>query len=145
MLKAVDWSSRESAHEVVDMLRLWKPLGIEDALGLLDCGFADAATRSHAVQRLNAELGDDNDRLCELLLQLVQVLKCGENGFFSFGFVSSRRHCHCHCHASTASTASLFRVWLCGQHLFWFVDVWLRLLAPLWHCGFPNGLVRLLS
>lgn len=74
-LRAVYWGSNDAAHEVVDMLRLWKPLDKEDALGLLDCGFADSATRSHAVALLKRVLADDTETLLMYLLQLVQVLK----------------------------------------------------------------------
>jgi phosphatidylinositol-4,5-bisphosphate 3-kinase len=74
-LQAVAWQNNNSAHDVVDMLRLWKPLEKEDALGLLDCGFADSTTRSHAVKLLRVALDNDTDTLLMYLLQLVQVLK----------------------------------------------------------------------
>jgi len=71
-LAAVDWKTNDDAHLVVDMLRLWKPLSPEDALVLLDCGFADATTRSHAVRLMKTLT---NEKLLMYLLQLVQVLK----------------------------------------------------------------------
>ena len=40
-LRAVDWSSCNAAHDVADMVRLWAELSPEDALDLLDAGFAD--------------------------------------------------------------------------------------------------------
>lgn len=71
-LRAIDWSTNESAHEVADMLRNWAPLTPEDALEILDSGFADQTIRAHAVNFLE-HMGDD--KLASYLLQLVQVLK----------------------------------------------------------------------
>ena len=71
-LSAVEWTTNNDAHLVVDMLRLWEPLSPEDSLVLLDCGFADATTRSHAVRLMKTLT---NDKLLMYLLQLVQVLK----------------------------------------------------------------------
>eukprot|EP00052_Salpingoeca_macrocollata_P004776 m.43448 g.43448 ORF g.43448 m.43448 type:complete len:1025 (+) comp14443_c0_seq1:121-3195(+) len=71
-LRAVDWSRNEAAHEVADMLRLWAALRPEQALDLLDAGYADESIRSHAVQFLETM---SDDKLISYLLQLVQVLK----------------------------------------------------------------------
>eukprot|EP00051_Salpingoeca_urceolata_P008583 m.107159 g.107159 ORF g.107159 m.107159 type:complete len:1015 (-) comp15835_c0_seq1:121-3165(-) len=71
-LRAVDWSRNEAAHEIADMLRLWTRLEPEEAIELLDAGFADASIRSYAVRCLES-MGDD--RLLAYLTQLVQVLK----------------------------------------------------------------------
>ena len=52
------------------MLRIWATLTPEDALDLLDAGFADSSIRSYAVQCLT---NISDDKLISYLLQLVQV------------------------------------------------------------------------
>ena len=52
------------------MLRLWSRLSAEDALDLLDTGFADVAIRAHTVEALK---GMPDDMLLAYLLQLTQV------------------------------------------------------------------------
>eukprot|EP00040_Diaphanoeca_grandis_P031058 m.185002 g.185002 ORF g.185002 m.185002 type:complete len:1048 (-) comp32214_c7_seq1:67-3210(-) len=71
-LRAIDWSSRDAANDVVDTLQCWSLIGPEDAMDLLDCSFADSMTRAYAVKAMKTMT---DNKLLRYLLQLVQVLK----------------------------------------------------------------------
>ncbi|XP_032810380.2 phosphatidylinositol 4,5-bisphosphate 3-kinase catalytic subunit gamma isoform isoform X2 [Petromyzon marinus] len=74
LLRSVRWSRAEAVQEAHRVLARCDParLGLDVALQLLDCHFADAKARGLAVRRLEL-LGDDHVQ--RYLLQLVQALK----------------------------------------------------------------------
>lgn len=71
-LKCVNWNLNGEERQALDMLTLWAPMDVEDALQLLSPNFSHPAVRRYAVTRLRKALDED---LLLYLLQLVQALK----------------------------------------------------------------------
>ncbi|CAB3384337.1 Hypothetical predicted protein [Cloeon dipterum] len=71
-LKCVNWNSPPEAKQALDLLPLWAPMDVEDALELLSPNFTHPAVRRYAVSRLSQAPDED---LLLYLLQLVQALK----------------------------------------------------------------------
>lgn len=72
-LQSVNWQLLEQRQEAYRLLREWTPFYSPlSALLLLDCKYADAVVREHAVTIIR-RLSDD--QLAQYLLQLVQCLK----------------------------------------------------------------------
>lgn len=72
VFQCVDWTVPEQEIELLSMIRAWAPLSHQDALGLLDAGYAHPAVREHAVEALSTI---DDDYLLGIMLQLTQALK----------------------------------------------------------------------
>ncbi|GLG95013.1 Serine/threonine-protein kinase Tor [Gryllus bimaculatus] len=71
-LKCVNWKVPTEASQALDMLQLWTPMDVEDALELLSPNFTHPVVRQYAVTRLKQAPDED---LMLYLLQLVQALK----------------------------------------------------------------------
>ncbi|XP_064607919.1 phosphatidylinositol 3-kinase catalytic subunit type 3-like [Liolophura sinensis] len=71
-LKCVNWDLAQEVKQALDMLTVWSPMDVEDALELLSPMFTHPFVRKYAVTRLRQ--ADDEDLLL-YLLQLVQALK----------------------------------------------------------------------
>lgn len=71
-MKCIDWEDEAEVQMAVELVELWEPIDVEDALGLLSSRFHHTVVRSYAVKRLQ-DANDDDLRL--YLLQLVQALK----------------------------------------------------------------------
>ena len=71
-LKCIDWSDEAEVSVAMELVDIWEPIDVEDALGLLSPQFTHTVVRMYAVKRLG-EANDDDLRL--YLLQLVQALK----------------------------------------------------------------------
>lgn len=71
-LECVNWKLPAEVKQAKDMLALWVPMDVEDALRLLSPSFQDPSVRQYAVTRLKQASDED---LLLYLLQLVQALK----------------------------------------------------------------------
>ncbi|CAL1527700.1 unnamed protein product, partial [Lymnaea stagnalis] len=71
-LKSVNWKLAQESTAALEMLLLWSPMNVEDALELLSPAFSHPRVRKYAIMRLRQ--ANDEDLLL-YLLQLVQALK----------------------------------------------------------------------
>lgn len=71
-LKCVNWQTAHEVRQALNLLDLWTPMDVEDALELLSPNFQHPAVRRYAITRLKQAQDDD---LLLYLLQLVQALK----------------------------------------------------------------------
>lgn len=71
-LKSVDWGDMAEANEVSQLMQLWAPIEVADALELLSPDFKNEEVRSHAVGVFHSK---DDEELLSYLLQLVQALR----------------------------------------------------------------------
>ncbi|KAF4518926.1 hypothetical protein B566_EDAN006765 [Ephemera danica] len=71
-LKCINWNEASEVQQALDLLAIWSPMDVEDALELLTPLFTHQAVRCYAVSRLNQAPDED---LLLYLLQLVQALK----------------------------------------------------------------------
>jgi phosphatidylinositol 3-kinase len=73
-LKCINWETTETTEvrQALNLLELWTPMDVEDALELLSPNFQYPAVRRYAITRLKQAQDDD---LLLYLLQLVQALK----------------------------------------------------------------------
>ncbi|XP_059151424.1 phosphatidylinositol 3-kinase catalytic subunit type 3-like [Physella acuta] len=71
-LKSVNWKLPQESTAALEMLLLWSPMNVEDALELLSPAFTHVKVRKYAIMRLRQ--ANDEDLLL-YLLQLVQALK----------------------------------------------------------------------
>lgn len=52
-LKCVNWNTPAETKQALDLLPLWAPMDVEDALELLSPNFSHPAVRKYAVSRLS--------------------------------------------------------------------------------------------
>jgi phosphatidylinositol 3-kinase len=71
-LKCINWQTATEVRQALNLLDLWTPMDVEDALELLSPNFQHPAVRRYAITRLKQAQDDD---LLLYLLQLVQALK----------------------------------------------------------------------
>ena len=71
-LRCVDWTDASEAKQAAELMEMWDPIDVDDALELLGPTFTASAVRGYAVSRL--EFAADED-LGLYLLQLVQAVK----------------------------------------------------------------------
>ena len=71
-LKCINWQTVTEVRQALNLLDLWTPMDVEDALELLSPNFQHPAVRRYAITRLKQAQDDD---LLLYLLQLVQALK----------------------------------------------------------------------
>jgi phosphatidylinositol 3-kinase len=71
-LKCINWQTGAEVRQALNLLDLWTPMDVEDALELLSPNFQHPAVRRYAISRLKQAQDDD---LLLYLLQLVQALK----------------------------------------------------------------------
>lgn len=71
-LKCINWQTATEVRQALNLLDLWTPMDVEDALELLSPNFTHPAIRRYAITRLSQAHDDD---LLLYLLQLVQALK----------------------------------------------------------------------
>lgn len=71
-LKCINWQTANEVKQALNLLDLWVPMDVEDALELLSPNFQHPALRRYAITRLKQAQDDD---LVLYLLQLVQALK----------------------------------------------------------------------
>lgn len=71
-LKCINWQTATEVRQALNLLDLWVPMDVEDALELLSPNFQHPALRRYAITRLRQAQDDD---LLLYLLQLVQALK----------------------------------------------------------------------
>ncbi|KAB0802749.1 hypothetical protein PPYR_04935 [Photinus pyralis] len=71
-LKCVNWTQNGEVRQALQMLEVWAPMDIEDALELLSPNFQHPTVRKYAISRLQQAPDED---LMLYLLQLVQALK----------------------------------------------------------------------
>ena len=71
-LKCINWQTTTEVRQALNLLDLWTPMDVEDALELLSPSFQHPAVRRYAITRLKQAQDDD---LLLYLLQLVQALK----------------------------------------------------------------------
>lgn len=71
-LKCINWQTATEVRQALNLLDLWAPMDVEDALELLSPNFQHPAVRRYAITRLKQAQDDD---LLLYLLQLVQALK----------------------------------------------------------------------
>lgn len=71
-LACVDWNDDGETKQATELLALWTPIDIDDALKLLSSDFTNRMVRGYAVQRLESAADAD---LETYLLQLVQALR----------------------------------------------------------------------
>lgn len=71
-LKCINWQTVSEVKQALNLLDLWTPMDVEDALELLSPNFQHPAVRRYAISRLKQAKDDD---LLLYLLQLVQALK----------------------------------------------------------------------
>ncbi|KAK4883725.1 hypothetical protein RN001_007044 [Aquatica leii] len=71
-LKCVNWTQNNEVRQALQMLQVWAPMDIEDALELLSPNFQHPTVRKYAISRLQQAPDED---LMLYLLQLVQALK----------------------------------------------------------------------
>jgi len=71
-LKCINWQTTTEVRQALNLLDLWTPMDVEDALELLSPSFQHPAVRRYAITRLKQAQDDD---LVLYLLQLVQALK----------------------------------------------------------------------
>jgi phosphatidylinositol 3-kinase len=71
-LKCINWQTAAEVRQALNLLDLWTPMDVEDALELLSPNFQHPAVRRYAISRLKQAQDDD---LLLYLLQLVQALK----------------------------------------------------------------------
>lgn len=51
-LKCVNWSQTQEVKQALELLQVWSPMDVEDALELLTPTFSHPAVRKYAVNRL---------------------------------------------------------------------------------------------
>lgn len=71
-LKCIDWTDAQEAKQAVDMMTVWEPIELDDALELISVSFPDERVRRYAVTRLEKA---DDEELLYYILQLVQAMK----------------------------------------------------------------------
>ncbi|KAK3732085.1 hypothetical protein RRG08_026470 [Elysia crispata] len=71
-LKSVNWKQAQESTAALEMLMVWSPMNVEDALELLSPSFTHPRVRKYAISRLRQ--ANDEDLLL-YLMQLVQALK----------------------------------------------------------------------
>ncbi|CRL02454.1 CLUMA_CG015121, isoform A [Clunio marinus] len=71
-LKCINWQTPTEVRQALNLLDLWTPMDVEDALELLSPNFQHPSVRRYAITRLKQAQDDD---LLLYLLQLVQALK----------------------------------------------------------------------
>jgi phosphatidylinositol 3-kinase len=71
-LKCINWQTATEVRQALNLLDLWAPMDVEDALELLSQSFKHPSVRRYAITRLKQAQDDD---LLLYLLQLVQALK----------------------------------------------------------------------
>lgn len=71
-LKCINWQTATEVRQALNLLHMWTPMDVEDALELLSPNFQHPAVRRYAITRLKQAQDDD---LLLYLLQLVQALK----------------------------------------------------------------------
>jgi phosphatidylinositol 3-kinase len=71
-LKCINWQTATEVRQALNLLDLWTPMDVEDALELLSPNFTHPSVRRYAISRLKQAQDDD---LFLYLLQLVQALK----------------------------------------------------------------------
>ncbi|XP_065221204.1 phosphatidylinositol 3-kinase catalytic subunit type 3-like isoform X2 [Planococcus citri] len=71
-LECVNWKLPAEVRQALDMLAIWEPMDVEDALRLLSPSFQHPSMRKYAVTRLKQASDED---LHLYLLQLVQALR----------------------------------------------------------------------
>lgn len=71
-LKCVNWADEKDVQQAAELLNVWEPIDVADALELLSVTFKEPIVRKYAVSRI--AIADDEELLC-YLLQLVQALR----------------------------------------------------------------------
>eukprot|EP00462_Mataza_sp_D1_P020946 CAMPEP_0175147654 /NCGR_PEP_ID=MMETSP0087-20121206/16121_1 /TAXON_ID=136419 /ORGANISM="Unknown Unknown, Strain D1" /LENGTH=820 /DNA_ID=CAMNT_0016432885 /DNA_START=12 /DNA_END=2474 /DNA_ORIENTATION=+ len=74
-LRCVDWKDNNETKQAEDLLKVWAPVDLADALQLLSKDFTNSVVRQYAVTQLEAA---DEEDLSSYLLQLVQALRYEE-------------------------------------------------------------------
>lgn len=78
-LKCVNWTEEKDVQQAAELLNVWEPIDVADALELLSVTFREPIVRKYAVSRI--AIADDEELLC-YLLQLVQALRYEANTEF---------------------------------------------------------------
>jgi len=71
-LRSVAWEDVADSKEALELLQLWGPIPVADALELLSSAFPHEGVREYAVRQLHKA---DHEELSNYLLQLVQALR----------------------------------------------------------------------
>lgn len=72
----MNWNDEKDVQHAVELLQVWEPIDVADALELLSVSFKADQVRKYAVSRIS--IADDEELLC-YLLQLVQALRYEAN------------------------------------------------------------------
>jgi len=83
-LKCLNWDVQIEAAQAVELLKIWSPMDIEDALELLSPQFQHQDVRRYAISRLSQATDED---LLLYLLQLVQALKYEKSELIDVDFL----------------------------------------------------------
>ena len=68
----MDWTDSSEANQALELIEMWTPIDIADALELLSFLYSNPGLRSYGVKQLSRA---DDDEFQYFLLQLVQALK----------------------------------------------------------------------
>lgn len=67
-LKSVNWKNAQESNAALDMLMIWTPMAVEDALELLSPSFTHPKVRKYAIMRLRQ--ANDEVSMCDLVQEI---------------------------------------------------------------------------